>query len=207
MALKNGIPKTPAFSSRSLLVVFVVVLAVTGGNLWINRGGPPVGYARFEGYGFSIDYRREMYFMESGIGGGSAFDNSGSIQGTLSADSLEQFGVIWLARKGLPSHVAPTPEGALDQVFAIIGMGDTQIPERGELRILVKDDREVVYQTFSVLDSGITIPGIIGAWYCEEAGKFLILYLIHVPDINQPEILSQELEQKWLSYLDSIKCH
>ena len=120
MAMKIGMSKAPEFSSRSLLVVFVVVLAVTGGNLWINRGGPPVGYARFEGYGFSIDYRRDMYFTESGLGGGPAYDRSGSIQGTLGTDSLEQFGVMWLAGKELPSHVAPTPEGALDQVFAIV---------------------------------------------------------------------------------------
>jgi hypothetical protein len=195
------------FDIRVVLAVIVVVVAVTGGNLWLHKGDPLLGYARYSGHGFSIDYRLDMRFEELGLVGGSATESIGMIEGRLEGKGLEQFGVIWMTSEKLPSQINTTPEGALEYVFALIGMAGTQISNKGEVMVNSIDDHDVSSQTFDVLDSDITVRGKVGAWYCEEAGKFLLLYVIHVPDFSQPEVLSVEIESMWQSHLNSLVCH
>jgi hypothetical protein len=194
------------FDTRTLITIIVVVGAVTGGNIWINRNNPPLGFNRFEGYGFSIDYRRDMYFEVTGLGEGSATESIGTVQGVLEYESLEQFGVMWVSQQNLPSHLEDTPEGALEYVHDLIEMSGTQISERGEMQTGSKDGHDMTYQTFEV-DLGSPVRGIVGAWYCDEVGKYLMLFLIHMPDVAQPQVLSQEVESKWMGYLDSLICH
>ena len=56
------------------------------------------------------------------------------------------------------------------------------------------------------MESGFAVPGIIGTWYCEDAGKYLSVYLVYLPDPANPTVTPQELETKWLGYLDQISC-
>jgi len=203
--LKNDYLKASLLSRRSLLSVILLIGAVTGGNLWIHSGDPALGYARYTGYGFSIDYSQQMTFWESGLGGGPPSQSAGTVQFTYQDGTLEQYGVIWVKPGSMSTYIDQTAAGALDYVFASIDMSGTQISERGETRTMTREDRDIVYQTFGVEDSGFTIPGLIGAWYSEEAEKFMILYLIYVPDISQIEVASPELEQRWLGYLDAIE--
>lgn len=199
--------KIHLFDMRTILAMIVIVGAVTGGNLWIHRGDPLLGYTSYNGHGFSIDYRHDMRFEELGLGGGSATESIGMVEGRLEGKGLEQFGVIWMTSEKLPSHISSTPEGALEYIFAVIGMAGTQISNKGEVVVMSIDGREVSSQTFDVLDSDITVRGKVGAWYCEGAGKFLILYVIHIPDFSQPEVLSMDVESMWQSYLNSLVCY
>ena len=199
MELKTRFVRNTAFNAKSLLVVVVLVGTVTVGNLWMHSGSPPLGYARYTGYGFTIEYSQRMTIGEADLGGYSLpTDSAGMMQGMRQDTELEQFGVIWMRPEGLSSNVDKTPAGALDQIFGFIGISGTSIGVRGKLETMTKDGHEVIYQTFTVEESGISIPGIIGAWYCEEAGKYLMLYTIHVPDVYHPEIVSQEVEAIWL---------
>lgn len=208
MVETQKVTESPGLNFRSISMIVIVVGGITGGNLWLNRGAPPLGYEIYSGYGFSIEHRKDMFVRTDGLGGGPATDKSGSFQGTLENEGLEQFGVFWITPDAIPNHIRPRDsEAALDQLFAIVEMGGTQIAGRGELKTSVKDGHDVLYQYFNITEQGIIIPGIIGAWYCDEDDRILMLYLIHVPDLNQPHVLSQDLEQKWQVYLDSLECH
>ncbi len=208
MELKTGYFRNNALSARSLIVVVALVGAVTVGDLWLHRGSPPLGYARYTGYGFTIDYSQRMTVGESDLGGyGPPTDSAGIVQWRRQDTELEQFGVIWMRPEGLSTNVDKTPAGALDQLFGYIVMGGTMIGVSGGLETMTKDGHEGVHRRFTVEESGFSIPGIIGAWYCEESGKYLMLYLIHVPDVTRPEVVSQELESIWLGYLDVMTCH
>jgi hypothetical protein len=190
------------FDTQTKIAIIVVVFAFTGGNLWINRGGPPLGYERYSRDDFRIDYRKDMYLEEQSLGGDIVSDSFGIVMGRLEDESLEQFGVIWIT----PEMEDTTPEDSLDNLFKMVEMDGTQIVGKGEKLTDSKDGHRLVYQTFIILDSGINIQGIIGSWYCEDAGKFLMLYLIHVPDLSQPEIPSQDIEERWRAYLDNLVC-
>ena len=192
---------------RTILAMVIIVGAVIGVNLWLHRGDPVLGYSRYAGHGFSIDYRHDMRFEELGLEGGSATESMGIVEGRLEGKGLEQFGVIWMTSEKLPSHISTTPEGALEYIFAVVARAGTQISNKGELMVTNIEGREVAYQTFDVLDSDITVRGKIGAWYCEGAEKFLMLYMIHLPDFSQPEVLSIDVELIWQGYLDSLVCY
>lgn len=207
MELRKNYTSARLLSARVLLSAIVLIGAVTGGNLLLHSGDPALGYARYVGYSLSFDYSQRMRLMEMGLGGGPAFESAGNVQASWQAEGLEQFGVIWVSQEGLPTYMDGTPEDALDYLFSIIEMSGTQISVDGALSIRTHDGHEVVIQTFDLLESGFVIPGIIGAWHCEESGKFLFLYAIHIPDLDHPENLSEELELIWQGHLDSLTCH
>ena len=207
MEQRTGHVRNNAFSTRSLVMVFTLVGAVTLGNLWLHIGGPPLGYSRYNGFGFSIDYSQRMTMREGDLGGyGPPTDSAGTVSWSRQDKELEQFGVFWIKAESLSTNMDRTPAGALDQLFGYIGISGTMIGERGEMETMTKDGHEVVYQTFTVEESGISIPGMIGAWYCEASGKYLMLYAVHVPDIYHPEIISQWVENIWLGHLATLTC-
>lgn len=161
--MQTGITKI--MSTRSLVIVLVTVGAVTGGNLWIHRGDPQVGYTRYIGYGISFDYSMRMVAKESDwVGFGPATDPIGTVQiGYQGSDRLEQFGVMWIEPKSMPSHMDRTPEGALDYLYEIVSMSGGIITDLGEFKFTVKDGHEVIYQTFGVPEDDYTVPAIMGA--------------------------------------------
>ena len=207
--MEMEIARTQIMSTRSLVIVLIAVGAVTGGNLWIHRGDPPLGYTRYTGHGISFDYIVKMNLMESDLSGfSSATDSGGTVQLRYQgADRLEQYGVMWIEPKSMPSHLARTPEAALDFFFEIVGISGTLITERSEYKTTTTDGHEVIYQTFGVPENEYTIPGIIGVWHCEETGRFLMLYQIYVDDFENLEVPHQGLDQMWLDRLDGITCH
>lgn len=207
--MKMGITRTHVMSARSLVITLITVGAVTGGNLWIHSGDPPIGYVRYSGHGLSFDYTAEMSQVESGLGGfGPTTDSGGSVQVKYQdADRLEQYGVMWVKPKIMPTYPAHTPESALDYLFEIVGIGGTQITNRSQYMTTTTDGHDVIYQTFGVPESGLTIPGIIGVWHCKETGRFLMFYLVYVEDYENIEIPYQGLEQMWHDYLNGLICH
>jgi hypothetical protein len=209
METKISNTRMKALNVQSLVIALIVVGAVTGGNLWIHRGDPLLGYIRYTRYGISFDYSSEMSLRESDLGGfGSATDSGGNVQVTYpGADRLEQYGVTWVEPKVMPTYMDPTPAYALDFLFEMIAIGGTQITDRSDYMTTTIDNHEVIYQTFGVLNNDFTIPGMIGAWYCEETNRFLVLYLIYVPDFENIEVPYEGLEQMWFDYVDALTCH
>jgi hypothetical protein len=204
METRIGITKDPIFTPRNLIIVAVVVSAVTGGNLWLHRGDPPVGYARYTGFGLTLDYSLQKTFQVAGFGW-EPTESGGIIQVTRQGMGLDQYGVIWCTLESMPTNMRSL-KGSLDYIFGLIGMDGTTITDRGPHISTTKNGHEMIYQTWSLMESGFAIPGIIGTWYCEDVGKYFQLYLIYLPDPENPTVDPQELEQKWLGYLDQLTC-
>ena len=204
METRIGIAKDPIFNTRNILIVAVIVSAVTGGNLWHHRGDPPVGYARYTGFGLTLDYNLQKTFQVEGFGW-EPTESGGSIQVARQGMGLDQYGVIWGTPENMPTNMRSL-KGSLDYLFGLIGMGGTTITDRGPHISMTKDGHDMIYQTWSLMESGFAIPGIMGTWYCEDAGKYFQLYLIYLPDPENPTVDPQELEQKWLGYLAQLTC-
>ncbi|MBL7168727.1 hypothetical protein ISS40_08625 [Candidatus Bathyarchaeota archaeon] len=207
--MEFGINKTKFMNTRSLVIALVAVGAVTGGNLWIHSGDPALGFNRYNKFDISFDYDMRMQLREADLGGYSApTDTVGSVQVSYQdGDYLQQYGVSWAKPKVIPNYFERSPEGALDYFFENVGMGGTQIVERSECKTTTSGGHEVIHQTFGVPDGGYTIPGIIGAWYCDETGRYRIFYLIYVPDFESIEVPYGGLEQMWSDLLGGLTCH
>lgn len=205
MESRTGIAKDPVFAPRNLLIVAVIVSAVTGGNLWLHRGDPPVGYGRYTGFGFTLDYSLQKNFMVSGFGW-EPTESGGSVQVARQGMGLDQYGVIWNTPESMPTRMRSL-EGSLEYIFGLIMIDGTVITNIGTRMSMTKDGHEMIYQTFNLMEQGFAVPGIMGVWYCEDAGKYIQLYLVYLPDPMNPTVDPQELEQKWLGYLDQLTCH
>jgi hypothetical protein len=205
METELGIAKSPLFTNRNLLIVAVIVSAVTGGNLWLHWGDPAVGYGRYAGFGFTLDYSLEMNLQLDGFGGWEPTESAGTVQASLPINGVEQIGVIWSTPESMPSHLSGL-EGSLDYTFGLVGMDGTTISDRGTYSSMTHNRHEMIHQPFSVVDQGFAIPGIMGAMYCEDAGKYIQFYLVYLPDPENPTVDPQELEQRWLGYLDQLTC-
>ncbi len=205
--MEFGINKTQFMNTRSMVIALVVVGAVTGGNLWIHRGDPAIGFSRYDNYGISFDYDPWINIRESDFGGGNPpTDDGGSVTAVHQSNTaLKQFGVFWMKPEFMPSFYSGSPERAIDFLLGSAGLMGTQIVDRGEYSTTTKDGHEVRYQTFGISESGITIPSVIGAWYNEEQGRYLIFYLAHIPDIENIEAPNEGLVETWADILGSIQ--
>jgi hypothetical protein len=204
METKTGIVKDSAFTPRNLLIVAVIVSAVTGGNLLLHLGGPPVGYGRYADFGFTLDYSLRKEITVSGFGW-EPTESGGIVTVALPGMGLDQYGVIWNAPEDMPTSMRSL-EGALGYIFGLIGMEGTVVANVGNPVSMTKNGHEMIYKTWNLMESGFAVPGIIGTWYCEDAGKYLSFYLVYLPDPANPTVDPQELEQVWLGYLDQVTC-
>jgi len=88
---------------RTLAVTVLVVALFTCGMFWMNRSDIPLGYARYEKYGFSLLYPKLMSFYETGLYGfglgSDPSDFTGLVQWQSYWDNkLDIFEVIWLVK-------------------------------------------------------------------------------------------------------------
>jgi len=208
MKLKTGNIFNTSFSTRNFLLVLIFVGMVTAGNLILSRDSPAVGYNRYTGYGFSIDYSQRMTLREIDIeGNASPTDAIGMVQWTRQEMELEQFSVIWVSPEFFSLETDINPKRVLDEFFFLIETSGAVLDDRGELKTVTHNGHDVFYQKFTLVDSNIDISSLIGSWYCENNGKFFILNAIHVPDLANPEVISQSVESNWFGYLDTLSCH
>lgn len=204
METNIGITKDPVFTPRNLLIVAVIVSAVTGGNLWLHRGDPPVGYGRYADFGFTLDYSLQKTISVEGFGW-EPTESGGIVTVAFQGMGLDQYGVIWIAPESMPTSMRNL-EGSLEYIFGLIGMDGTVIANLGLPMSMTKDGHDMVYKTWNLMESGFAVPGIIGTWYCEDAGKYLSFYMLYLPDLANPTVDPQVLAQKWGGYLDQISC-
>ncbi len=172
---------------RSISVVVIVVGVVTGGNLWLNRGAPDLGFERYSNFGFSFDYPQGALISEQGLAGkGAPSDASGIVQCTLTnRNPPEIIGVIWLS---YPS--APDLEVVLDETFEQLGEG-TEVEDRGPSLTSVKDGYEMKHQFFTLIDYGTRLSGVVGIWYNTEASRVYMVFYISLPEaMSQQELFN-----------------
>ena len=207
--MEYGINKNQFMSTRSMVIALVVVGAVTGENLWIHRGDPAIGFSRYDNFGISFNYDAWTNVREANFGGGSPpSDDGGSVTAVYQSDkALKQFGVFWMKPEMMPSFYSGSPEAAIDFLLGSAGLMGTQIVDRSEYSTTTKDGHEVCYQTFGISESGITIPSVIGAWYNEEQGRYLLFYLAHIPDFENIEAPNDGLVETWADILGGLTFH
>jgi len=195
-------PEKPLFTTRSLLIVTLVVIAVTGGNLWLNRNAPPVGYTEYSGRGFTIHHPRDMEVYEEGLGSPMPTSDLGVVVGRRETTSLEQFGVIWLS-----AEMASDLDAALDLILTAAGEDNAEVSELGERETSTVNGHETRFSKFTITEPGINARGAIGVWHCDEGDRYLMLYLLHVPDLSQPDVQSNSVDRIWREYAESLECH
>jgi len=189
------------FNTRSLAVVALIVVAFTGGNLWLHRGDPPVGYLRFQEFNLQFDYPNYMSFYVEGLGTPEPSEDTGILTVFHQGPIMDQVGVIWLTQ-----DMVSSPSEALDLIFTQASGSETVI-ERGDKSTSTKKGHETVIQYFYISERGFTIPGVIGAWGCDENNRVVALYYLWLPDAESAGSQAEDLQPAWELHLNHLKCH
>lgn len=184
---------------RSFIIIAIVVGSVTGGNIWLNRDAPALGFERYSKFGFSFEYPQGMSIREQGLAWeGAPSEVSGVVQGDLmNRNPPEIIGVIWLS---FPS--APDLEAVLDETFAQLGEG-TEVEDREPLVMSEKDGYEMKYQFFTLIDYGTRLSSVVGIWYDTEARRVYVVFYISLPEAMSQQKLHKGFRRTLGSFENS----
>lgn len=190
-------------NARSIIVAVLAVGAVTGGNLWLHREDPPLGYVEYSDFGFSFIHPQLLPTYSWGYpdSASGANDFGGVVQAKgLWEGVWRNFMVIW-------SIEAATPDlGAeLDDFYALMDSWDCVIDNKGELLSSEKDGHEMLLQTYTFIEDGdLEYIAATGVW-CEpwpslHANRIYTLTYIAYPHLTSRELVLEKLRQ----YLDTF---
>ncbi|MCW4051157.1 MAG: beta-lactamase family protein [Candidatus Bathyarchaeota archaeon] len=152
---------------RGLAAVTLVVLLVTGGNLWNNREAPPLGFTKYSNYGFSFTYPKDLTMVEQMVMDTRPSYWLGDLQGE---SQQEVAGIIWGSNEasGISEFIDLIFELASEQVeFAYIGDDDS-------MRLSGKD---VTLRRFTMSSNGVEVPGLMAGWISPEGRMFVVYNL------------------------------
>jgi len=193
-------------STNQLVILLVTVLVITVGVWWWSSNSQepellpsPTGFesATFTGFGFTFEYPEDMDFTPGGTLGG--FDHARPVFGDLLGlweEVPELMGVIWV-----PSSAGFDLETAMDGAFQGVQEGGLEIVSRGLVETGEKDGQEMIYQSFEVIDEGVSQKGVVGAWSSEEDERLYLLFMMTAINVGNLE----EMVSRWRSYLDSFE--
>jgi hypothetical protein len=177
---------------RAILVVLALVLGLAA----CTESVPP--HETYSKYGFSVDYPAGMGIRETGEWGvGTASEVSGQVQFSFD-DPPEAFGVVWVTVGSAPDLGA-----VLDEAFSMLESVGTEVNDRGVLLSVVKDGHEVAYQDCTCTEQGLSLVGIIGAFYCDEAERVYVPYYAISSEVANRRDQSAQFQR----FLDSLVCH
>ena len=155
---------------RDAAIILVVVVAVTGFNIWQHRGDTPVGYQLFNNNGFSFIYPRECTLREAVVFFRLPSYWLGDLQGESSGEAATIMGVVWEEEQagGVPTTMDEIIDAASDY-YQITGVGfDTATTLGG---------KQVSVRGFNVIVNEASIPGLMAGWVSPE-GRVFVMYCL-----------------------------
>jgi len=155
---------------RDAAIMLVVVVAVTGFNIWLHRGDTPVGYQLYSANGFSFIYPRECTLREAVVIFRYPSYWLGDMQGESSGEAATVMGVVWEVEQagGVPATMDEIIDVASDY-YHITGVGfDTATTFGG---------KQVSVRGFNVIVNDVSVPGLMAGWVSPE-GRVFVIYCL-----------------------------
>jgi CubicO group peptidase (beta-lactamase class C family) len=150
-------------------------------------------------YGFSLDIPMGMQSRELGKEfQGRTSKDSGLIQFHFGGSPYENLGAQWDTVQSTPNL-----ESALEEFSVVVSALGVALNLKGDPSIWEVEDHEVLVQSFEVMDGEYTLPGVVGAWYCDETKRVFVVYFCTIPGVEERIDPQSEL----LQYLETFECH
>jgi hypothetical protein len=156
---------------------------------------------RFQDFNLQFDYPNDMHLYVEGLGTPEPTVETGTLTVERQGPIIDQVGIIWLTQ-----DMASSPSEALDLIFTQASGSET-VTDRGDKITSTIKGHETVIQFFYIVDQGFTIPGVIGAWSCDENNRVVALYYLWLPDAESAGPKAEDLQPTWELHLDHLKCH
>lgn len=154
---------------RDALIMAVVVLTVTGFNLWQHRDAPPLGYNGFTGYGFSFVHPRECTLREAVMYFRMPSYWLGDLQGESQGDEANIVGVVWGKDElGLREFS--------DQII-VEAKKQNELTDVEDGALMELGGKQVLVRGFNLRSGDVTAPGLTASWASPEGRLFMFYNL------------------------------
>jgi hypothetical protein len=167
--------------NRNYLIALIFALFFTGLNIISHRDEAPLGYSKYEKYGFSLNYPEDCTIHESAIYFKIPTYFFGDLRGeTQNGDKI--FGVVWI-EAGESSLNLITDEiieeaQKMDDIFGVTSGESKNVGEK-----------DVLFRGFNLNSSVTTLHGLLASWESPE-GRIFTVYYIEKGRTNQ-ELFNQ----------------
>jgi hypothetical protein len=192
---------------RTLAVTMLAVALFTCGMFWMNRNDIPLGYARYEKYGFSLTYPKLMDVVETGLSGFGLGSDPSDFMGLVQWQSywenrLDIFEVIWLV-----TSRASSAQAELEGFIASASQFDEVVRITGEPFTATLHGEEVECISIEVEHVDYTLSGVTGVIYrpWSSPGLDRVYFVAYVTfKGSQTE---EQLRGSFQTYLDGLIIH
>lgn len=175
-------------AKRDVVLFFAIIILVTGGNFWLRRDAPKLGYEFYENFDIKFIVAQENLW-EVGLDDDGVFDFTGQIAPNedrgmvgFNVDS-DEIALTWVSYDS-----APTIEEILELHFNSVRVNAERRDRgweitQGETEYSVKDGHQMGYQYHQLMlqlpdmDDPLYATGIVGGWYCDDTDRAYLLYL------------------------------
>ena len=198
--------KLNELNSKSILAVLIIVLSLTGINLWRHSDALPVGYETFSGYGFSFEYPNRL--DEHSWGYPESYNPPDMFGGTVQVKKYwdgkwENFWIRWYTLPGEPDLM-----DELNAHYDQMDEWECIIDEKEQLITSEFHDHEALVQSYTFIeysgerDVEYMTASIVWSQYCSSlhANRVYVISYIAYPEHATGEQAIEKLQQ----YLDTF---
>jgi hypothetical protein len=194
----------PTLKPRTLALTTLVVALFTCGMFWLNRSDIPLGYARYDNYGFSLVYPKLMSLSETGIPSMGLGPDPSDFMGLVQCLSfwegkLDIFEVIWLV-----TNRASDAGADLDGFLASASQPDSALRGVGEHFTVTLRGEEVECTFIEVEESGDAFSGIVGVVYrpWSSPGLDRVYFVAYIT--LRGSVTEEQIRASFQTYLDGF---
>jgi hypothetical protein len=202
METKNGIMKLSKLTLRNILVTIIIIGAMTGGNLWIHRSDPPLGYGRYDNFGLTFEFPLLFSVVEAGFPdpstGANDFMGLAQAQGVWE-NEYHNYLVIWETKSSIP-ELGDT----LEQIYLALADVGCVIDSKESIVTIEKEGHELLYQSITFKQDELDFIGTFGVWY-EPWSSFHANRVYMVSYITFQDVATRrQVEETFLTFTSTI---
>jgi hypothetical protein len=157
---------------RDTIIILLVVVAVTGFNIWQHRNDTPAGYRRYSGNGLSFIYPADCTLREAVVIFRYPSYWLGDLQGESSGGIATVLGVVWGADRA--SGVPDTMDEILDAASDYYPITDV-----GIYTDMTLGGKQVSSRKFNALVNDVSVTGLMVGWVSPE-GRMFVMYCLGI---------------------------
>ncbi len=154
--------------NRETIVVLVVCLVLTGGNIWLHRDSPPVNWVETEQYGIKFSYPPGFRLDTTTPPDWMPGYWDGGVQGEAVSGELEIIGVYWITDR------ASTTEQAIEYIIEMAKQENPGLSIQ-EIESMSIGDLTVDYCWVDLETEGVSVPGILCS-FRDSYGRIILPY-------------------------------
>ena len=194
--------KLSELTPRNILVTIIVVGVMTGGNIWLHRSAPPLGYGKYENFGLTFEYPLFLNFVDAGFP--SSSEGANDFMGVAQAQGVwegvyHNYLVIWTTESSEPELV-----DTLEEIYLMLADVGCVIDSKEPIVSTEKDGHELLYQTIKFTQAELDFIGTFGVWY-EPWSSFHANRVYMVSYITFQDVATRLLvEETFLTFTHTI---